>query len=140
MAFAYYILIELSPGTAKTAAGEISKIEGLRMANAVTQPFDVIAFAEVSNLASLSELVLSRIQSFEGVKRTQTAVVVTSERIRTRASAEPSAQECLEEKLPRRCRNPVLRRVMLYRICLCPQACLHLEEVENNADVLELVF
>ena len=79
MAFASYVLIELSPGTAKTAAEKISKIEGVRMAHAVTGPFDVIAFAEVSNLASLSELVLSKIQSVEGVKRTETAVVVTTE-------------------------------------------------------------
>lgn len=79
MVFASYVLIELSPGTAKTAADKISKIAGVRMAHAVTGPFDVIAFAEVSNLASLSELVLSKIQSIEGVKRTQTAVVVTAE-------------------------------------------------------------
>ena len=82
MVFASYVLIELSPGIAKTAADKISKIEGVRMAHAVTGPFDVIAFAEVSNLASLSELVLSKIQSIEGVKRTQTAVVVTPERTR----------------------------------------------------------
>ena len=59
------------------AADAISKIEGVKMAHAVTGPFDVIAFAEVSDLASLSELVLAKIQAIEGVKKTQTAVVVT---------------------------------------------------------------
>ncbi len=78
MVFSSYVLIELSPGIAKTAVGQISKIEGVRMAHAVTGPFDVIAFAEVSDLAALSELVLSKIQAIEGVKRTQTAVVVTA--------------------------------------------------------------
>lgn len=89
MAFASYVLIELSPGTAKIAADKISRIEGVKMAHAVTGPFDVIAFAEVSNLASLSELVLSKIQSIEGVKRTQTAVVVTTEGSGRRPATSP---------------------------------------------------
>jgi hypothetical protein len=71
--------MELSPGMAKKAADAISKIEGVKMAHAVTGPFDVIAFAEVSDLASLSDLVLAKIQAIDGVKRTQTAVVVTPE-------------------------------------------------------------
>ncbi len=75
--FASYILMDLSPGMAKTAADAISKIEGVRMVHAVTGPFDVIAFVEVSDLASLSDLVLEKIQGIEGVKKTQTAVVVT---------------------------------------------------------------
>lgn len=62
---------------ASTAADKISKIEGVKMAHAVTGPFDVIAYAEVANLAALSDLVLARIQSVKGVEKTQTAVVVT---------------------------------------------------------------
>ena len=72
-----YILMQLAPGTAKGAAEAISKIEGVKMAHAVTGPFDVIAFAEVSNLSSLSDLVLSQIQKVDGVEKTQTAVVVS---------------------------------------------------------------
>jgi len=72
-----YILMQLAPGTAKGAAEAISKIRGVKMAHAVTGPFDVIAFAEVSNLSSLSDLVLSQIQKVDGVEKTQTAVVVS---------------------------------------------------------------
>jgi len=74
---ASYILIELAPGTSKAAAEAISKIGGVKMAHAVTGPFDIIAFAEVPDLATLSDLVLAKIQSVEGVQKTQTAVVVT---------------------------------------------------------------
>ena len=74
-----YILMQLAPGTAKGAAEAISKIRGVKMAHAVTGPFDVIAFAEVSNLSSLSDLVLSQIQKVDGVEKTQTAVVVSPE-------------------------------------------------------------
>src|SRR5467141_1735348 len=72
-----YILVELSPGTAKKAAEAISKIEGVKMAHAVTGPFDVIAYAEVPDLTTLSDLVLAKLQNVKGVQKTQTDVVVT---------------------------------------------------------------
>lgn len=71
--------MQLAPGTAKTAAKAISKIDGIKMAHAVTGPFDVIAFAEVADLTALSDLVLAKIQNIKGVEKTQTAVVVTPE-------------------------------------------------------------
>ncbi len=74
-----YILVQLAPGKAKAAVRAISRIDGVKMAHAVTGPFDVIAFAEVADLDSLSNLVLAKIQSVGGVEKTQTAVVVTSE-------------------------------------------------------------
>src|SRR5437899_12223925 len=90
-----YILVQLSPGKAKAAVRAISKIEGVKMAHAVTGPFDVIAFAEVPDLATLSELVLAKIQNVEGVQKTQTAVVVTADVLkpssaRTRKSRSPN--------------------------------------------------
>jgi DNA-binding Lrp family transcriptional regulator len=69
--------MELSPGTAEKAADANSKIDGVKMAHAVTGPFDVIAFAEVTDLNALSDLVLAKIQGIEGGKKTLTAVVVT---------------------------------------------------------------
>jgi hypothetical protein len=81
----------------------ISKIEGVKMAHAVTAPFDVIAFAEVPDLATLSDLVLAKIQNVEGVQKTQTAVVVTSDVLgpsipRTRTYKSPTPpKEWVEE-------------------------------------------
>jgi DNA-binding Lrp family transcriptional regulator len=77
-----YVLVQLAPGTAKTAAEAISKIEGVKMAHAVTGPFDIIAFAEVPDLTTLSDLVLAKIQNVRGVQKTQTAVVVTPDVLR----------------------------------------------------------
>lgn len=71
--------MQLAPGTANAATEAISKLEGIKMAHAVTGPFDVIAFAEVSDLSSLSDLVLSQVQKVVGVEKTQTAVVVSPE-------------------------------------------------------------
>jgi len=74
-----YILIQLAPGKTKTAAKAISKIRGVRMAHAVTGPFDVIAFVEVPDLTALSDLILAKIQNISGVEKTQTAIVVTQD-------------------------------------------------------------
>ncbi len=71
-----YILVQLAPGRANKAAKAISSIPSVKMAHAVTGPFDVIAFADVPDLAALSELVLSKVQNVKGVEKTQTAVVV----------------------------------------------------------------
>ncbi len=79
MRLASYVLMQLAAGKAKTAAEAISKIEGVKMSHAVTGPFDVIAFVEVPDLTTLSDLVLEKIQKVEGVEKTQTAVVVTTD-------------------------------------------------------------
>ena len=77
-----YVLIQLAPGTTKSAAKAISKIKGVKMAHAVTGPFDVIAFVEVPDLTTLSDLILAKIQNIEGVQKTQTAIVVTPDVLR----------------------------------------------------------
>ncbi len=82
-----YILVELAPGTAKRAAEAISKIKGVKTAHAVTGPFDVIAYAEVPDLTTLSDLVLAKIQNVKGVQKTQTAVVVTPDILERRLSS-----------------------------------------------------
>ena len=66
---ASYILVQLGPGTARAAAEVISKIEGVKMAHAVTGPFDIIAFVEVPDLPTLSDLVLAKIQNVDGLRK-----------------------------------------------------------------------
>ena len=95
MRLASYVLMQLAAGKAKTAAEAIAKIEGVKMSHAVTGPFDVIAFVEVPDLATLSDLVLEKIQKVEGVEKTQTAVVVTpdvfgSSPLKTHVNKSPS--------------------------------------------------
>ena len=98
-----YVLMEVAPGKAKDAAEAISKINHVKMVHAVTGPFDVIAFAEVNDLAKLSDLVLAKIQNVEGVRKTQTAVVVAPEKsgpgiVRTRVYKTPTPpKEWVEE-------------------------------------------
>jgi len=51
------------------------KIDGVKMAHAVTGQFDVIAYAEFGNMNMLREII-DKFQSLRGVQRTQTTVAI----------------------------------------------------------------
>ncbi len=51
------------------------KIEGIKMAHAVTGQFDVVAYAEFANMETLSRII-NELQSLDGVQRTQTTVAI----------------------------------------------------------------
>lgn len=75
-----YILINAQPGKLDTAAREIATIDGVREVNAVTGPFDAIAYAEASTPDALGRLVVTAIQKVPGVDKTLTCVVVALEK------------------------------------------------------------
>jgi DNA-binding Lrp family transcriptional regulator len=54
----------------------VAQIDGVNSAEAVTGPYDVIAYAEARNLDSLSKIVVGQVQQIEGVSRTLTCPIV----------------------------------------------------------------
>ena len=52
------------------------KIEGVRMAHAVTGQFDIIAYAEFASMDALREII-GEFMDVNGVQRTQTAIVIS---------------------------------------------------------------
>ncbi len=71
-----YVLIEAVPRKARTACGKIARITGVRSADLITGPYDIIALVEGKDPGSIGKTVLSRIQAVEGVEKTITCVVV----------------------------------------------------------------
>ena len=71
-----YVLVQSQLGRARSVAKAVARVRGVRMVHAVTGVYDVIAYLELPDMASLSELVIRRIQSVRGVERTHTAIVV----------------------------------------------------------------
>lgn len=71
-----YVLVQAELGRARAVAKAIANVRGVKMVHAVTGVYDVIAYLELSNMSSLSELVIKKIQSVKGVERTHTAIVV----------------------------------------------------------------
>ena len=70
-----YILVNSVPKMVWEIAEAAVKIEGVKMAHAVTGQFDVIAYAEFANMDALREI-MGKFMSLNGVQRTQTAIVI----------------------------------------------------------------
>lgn len=71
-----YILIQTEVGKAAEVATAAASIDGVIAADDVTGPYDVIVRAEAANVDELGRLVVSRLQSVEGITRTLTCPVV----------------------------------------------------------------
>ena len=70
-----YILVNSASGRVWEIAEAALRIEGVKMAHAVTGQFDVVAYAEFANMDALKEII-DKFASLDGIQRTQTAVVI----------------------------------------------------------------
>ena len=70
-----YIFVNSEPREVWQIAEAAVKIEGVKMAHAVTGQFDVVAYAEFSNIDML-RMIIDKLGSLRGVQRTQTAVAI----------------------------------------------------------------
>lgn len=70
-----YILINADPGLIWDVAEAALKIEGVKMAHAVTGQFDDVVFVEFLKMEDLGRII-KEIQAIFGVRRTQTLITV----------------------------------------------------------------
>ncbi|MGA8903528.1 MAG: Lrp/AsnC ligand binding domain-containing protein [Candidatus Bathyarchaeia archaeon] len=71
-----FVLVQAELGRSRSVARAIAKVRGVKMVHAVTGLYDVIAYLEMKDMTTLSELVIRKVQSVKGVERTHTAIVV----------------------------------------------------------------
>lgn len=71
-----YILILTEVGQAAKVAAAVAEIEGVKAADDVTGPYDVVVRAEAADVDELGRMVVARIQAVEGIERTLTCPVV----------------------------------------------------------------
>ena len=71
-----YILIQTDVGKAAEVAKSVGEIEGVKLAEDVTGPYDVIVRAEARTVDELGALVVSKVQNLDGITRTLTCPVV----------------------------------------------------------------
>jgi DNA-binding Lrp family transcriptional regulator len=71
-----YILIQTDVGKAAEVAKSVGEIEGVKLAEDVTGPYDVIVRAEARTVDELGTLVVSKVQNLDGITRTLTCPVV----------------------------------------------------------------
>ncbi len=77
-----YVLINTQPGLLAIASEKMTAIEGIKSVEAVTGPFDAIAYAEAPTPEELGHLVVSQIQRISGIQKTLTCLVVSLEAAR----------------------------------------------------------
>jgi DNA-binding Lrp family transcriptional regulator len=71
-----FVLIQAGVGMASRVGQAMSAIQGVRSADIVTGPNDVVARVEAASIDALGRLVVSKIQAVEGITRTLTCPVV----------------------------------------------------------------
>jgi len=71
-----YSLISVEPGKTAEVFKKIKKIEGVKSAECVAGPYDVVAHIEVDTLEKLTKAVFGDIRNIPGVTNTTTLIVV----------------------------------------------------------------
>lgn len=71
-----YILILTEVGKAAEVAAKVAEIEGVKAAEDVTGPYDVIVRAKANTVDELGKMVVAKIQGIDGIDRTLTCPVV----------------------------------------------------------------
>ena len=71
-----YVLIQAEVGRAADVADAVGKIPGVRFADVVTGPYDVVVRADAADIDGLGELIVANMQAVVGVTRTLTCPVL----------------------------------------------------------------
>jgi DNA-binding Lrp family transcriptional regulator len=71
-----YVLIQAEVGRSAEVADAVRKIPGVRFADVVTGPYDVVVRAEAAEIDGLGELIVANMQAVVGVTRTLTCPVL----------------------------------------------------------------
>ena len=71
-----YVLIQAEVGRAADVADAVGKIPGVRFADVVTGPYDVIVRAEAAEIDGLGKLIVANVQAVVGITRTLTCPVL----------------------------------------------------------------
>ncbi len=71
-----YVLISTEPARTAQIKSEILRIEGVKRADIVTGPADIVVLLEADNMSELRDMVSERIRGIEGILKTETMVVL----------------------------------------------------------------
>ncbi|MCS7145382.1 MAG: Lrp/AsnC ligand binding domain-containing protein [Nitrososphaerota archaeon] len=71
-----FVFIRTRAGKASSVAEQAGKLSGCKLACMVTGRYDVVVLLEAADLKALTDTVLSKIHTIDGVESTETAIVV----------------------------------------------------------------
>jgi len=68
-----YVLLETEPALTQEAVEEVRRVEGVKTAESVTGPYDIIVTIEVATIDDIAS-VLRQIRSASGINKTTTLI------------------------------------------------------------------
>jgi len=71
-----YSLISAEPGKTAEVLRKIKAVEGIKKAETVAGPYDIVAQIEIDSLEKLTKIIFGDIRSTPGVTNTTTLIVV----------------------------------------------------------------
>ena len=71
-----YVLIETAAGHVHDVSVALRDLPGIRAADAVTGPYDIIATIVLADQRAIGKLVMDTLHGISGVKRTLTCIVI----------------------------------------------------------------
>lgn len=71
-----YVLIETTPGKTDTAVRALKKVEGVRSADVVAGPYDIIAIVQGVDIAQVGDVIKNQLHTVDGISRTLTCFAV----------------------------------------------------------------
>jgi len=74
-----FVLIETVVGSTKNVVDKLKQLQGVKSADVVTGPYDVIAVVESDSLNDLGALVTGKIHPIAGISRTVTCLTIRAE-------------------------------------------------------------
>ncbi|RKZ23912.1 Lrp/AsnC family transcriptional regulator [bacterium] len=76
MAAKAYCLIKVKPGKAFHVFESLSKLEYVELVEAVTGPYDIIAYLKAPDFSTLGKFILENIHTLDGIAETLTCNVI----------------------------------------------------------------
>jgi DNA-binding Lrp family transcriptional regulator len=76
MATKAFILIETVVGKNRDVVAKIQQIKGIKSADSVTGPYDVVAVIEADSITEIGDIITAKLHTIDGVYRTVTCLVV----------------------------------------------------------------
>ena len=71
-----FVLIETAVGETKGVLSKLTELEGVKSADAVTGPYDIITVIELESLNDIGEFIDTRIHLVTGISRTVTCLAI----------------------------------------------------------------
>lgn len=78
MATKAYVLIETAVGKTREVVAHLKQLPGVRSADVVTGPYDIIAIVEGTDLGSIGDMVTGQVHVINGITRSVTCLAVST--------------------------------------------------------------